>query len=94
MTVQRRSFLRRMMLGEERPHTEREEKVLNYVVHRINDGAPLHEIVREDYVVRNCSQREIDDILRCPELVRASRSRLERAFLSGELAPSSLRRRL
>jgi hypothetical protein len=91
---QRRPFLQRMLFGDGGDHTEREEKVLSYVVHRINDGAPLREIVREDYVVRNCSEQEIDRILNDPELVQACRRRLERAFESGELDPRSAARRM
>jgi hypothetical protein len=66
---------------------EREEKVLRYVVHRINEDADLHEVLREPYVQRNCSQAEIEEIINNPDLVHAAREHMEEAFGSGELAP-------
>jgi hypothetical protein len=43
--------------------------------------------VQEDYVRRNCTQAEIDEIVNAPELVHACRERMEEAFRSGELDP-------
>jgi hypothetical protein len=70
---------------------EREEKVLRYIIHRINEDADLHEVLLEPYVQRNCSQEEIDEIVNNPELVHAAREQLEQAFGSGELAPGHQR---
>jgi hypothetical protein len=67
---------------------EHEEKVLQYIIHRIGQGADLHEVLREPYVRRNCSQAEIDEIASSVELVHACREHLERTFHSaGELDP-------
>ena len=66
---------------------EREEKVLQYIIHRMNEDADLHEVLQEDYVLRNCSQGEIDEIINNPELVHAAREHMEQIFGSGELAP-------
>ena len=66
---------------------EREEKVLRYVIHRIDEDADLHEVLREPYVQLNCSRAEIDEIINNPELVHAAREHMEQAFGSGELAP-------
>ena len=83
----RASSLRKIFLGTHvRP--EREEKVLRYVIHRTNEGALLHDVVGEDYVRRNCSQAEIEKIVKDPELVHACREHLWRTFGSGELTPS------
>jgi hypothetical protein len=71
---------------------EREEKALRYVIHRINEDADLHEVLREPYVRRHCSQIEIDEIAVNPELVHAAREHLERAFGSGVLDPKRRRR--
>ena len=92
-----------MPTGEERAHgslreiffgspvrAERQEKVLRYIVHRTNEGAPLHDVVGEDYVRRNCSQGEIDGIVNDPELVHACRERLWRTFESDELDPDAV----
>ena len=65
----------------------REEKVLRYIIHRMDENADLHEVVREPYVRRNCSQGEIDEILSSPELVHACREHMEQVFSSGELDP-------
>ena len=73
---------------------EREEKVLRYIIHRVNESAPLHDVVQEDYVRRNCSQAEIDEIVNAPELIHACREHLEEAFRSGELDPGRRRRSL
>ena len=64
---------------------EREEKVLRYIIHRIDEDADLHEVLREPYVQRNCSEVEIDEVSNNPELVHAVREHLEEAFRSGEL---------
>ena len=82
----RQPLLRRMLFGDS-SRNRREEKVLAYIIHRINAEARLHDVVREDYVRRNCSQNQIDDILKDPELVHACRQHLWQTFKSGELSP-------
>jgi hypothetical protein len=66
---------------------EREEKVLRYIIHRINEDASLQDVLREPYVRRNCSRGEIDEIEGRPELVHAAREHMEQVFRSGELDP-------
>ena len=88
----RESILKRMIFGDS-THTEREEKVLEYIIHRMSKGTRLHEVVQEDYVRRNCSQDEVDEIIKDPELVHASREHLWQTFRSGELDPSHRRLR-
>ncbi len=66
---------------------EHEEKVLQYIIHRINQDADLHEVLQEPYVRRNCSPAEIGEITSGPELVHAARKHLEQTFRSGELHP-------
>ena len=73
---------------------EREEKVLRYLIHRLDADTDLREVLREPYVRRNCSQAEIDEIVNAPELVHACREHLEEAFRSGELDPGRRRRSL
>ena len=68
------------MFGSARgSRAEREEKVLRYIIHPINEGAHLHD--------------EIDEILRNPELVHAFREHPEQVLESGELAPPTSRKR-
>jgi hypothetical protein len=66
---------------------EHEEKVLHYIIDRIDQGADLYRVPSEPYVRRNCSQAEIDEIASSAELVHACREHLERNFRSGELVP-------
>jgi hypothetical protein len=82
----REPFLKRMFFGNSN-HTEREEKVLEYIIHRMSEGTRLHDVMQEDYVRRNCSQDEVREIIKDPELVHACRKHLWQTFRSGELDP-------
>jgi hypothetical protein len=81
------SFWERLVVGTGNfPGSERERKVLDYLVYRIREGANLHEVLQEDYVRRNCTQDEVHGLIDGgPQLAHAARERLERAFESGEL---------
>ena len=49
-------FWERLMFGREHgPRAEREEKVLQYIIHRVDADAELHDVLQESYVRRNCS---------------------------------------
>ena len=63
---------------------DREEKGLNYIIHRIDQDSNLHEVLQEPYVRRNCTREEI---VSSAELVHACREHLEQLFRSGELDP-------
>jgi hypothetical protein len=82
----REPLLKRMFFGNSN-HTEREEKVLEYIIHRMSKGTRLHDVMHEDYVRRNCSQDELHEIIKDPELVHACREHLWQTFRSGELDP-------
>jgi hypothetical protein len=81
-----RSFFGQFFFGSNPSRAEREEEVLRYVIHRIYQDVPLHNVFPEEYVQRNCSQVEIDQIAANPEFVHAAREIMERAFGWGELA--------
>jgi hypothetical protein len=68
--------------------SEREERVLEYIVHRIGDGGSLKDVTQEEYVRRNASPTEVDDILEHPRLVEAAREKMHKDFSSGKLYPS------
>ena len=70
---------------------ERQEKVLRYIIHRIDEDVALHKVVEEPYVRRNCSEVEMDEIRSNPELIHAAREHLKQAFRSGELHPKRYR---
>ena len=85
---EQRSYWERMVFGTGHGfRAEREEKVLRYINHRIDADVALRDVLQEPYVRRNCSQDEIEEILRKPELVHHCREHLARVFGSGELDP-------
>jgi hypothetical protein len=88
----REPFLKKWFFGSS-ARAEREEKVLQYIIHRMNDETPLHDVIREDYVRRNCSQDKIHELVNDPELVHACREHLWQTFRSGELEPGRGRRK-
>jgi hypothetical protein len=69
-------------------HSAREERVVEYIIHRLGEGAGLQEIVGEEYVRRNASAAEVDEICSKPELVQAAREHMEQDFRSGEIDPT------
>ena len=79
-----RSFWDRLFGDFESP---REERVVEYISHRIGEGANLQEVLGEEYVRRNASPAEVEDILQNPRLVEAARLHMQRDFASGELDP-------
>jgi len=82
------SFWETLIAGTgEGPEAERKQKVLHYVIHRLKGEASLREVLREEYVRRNCGPLEIEEILVDPELVHAARGHMEETFRSGELDP-------
>jgi hypothetical protein len=68
-------------------HYEREQRVLEYICHRISDGAHLRDIVQEEYVRRNASQAEVEEILENPRLVETAHEQMRQDFSSSELDP-------
>jgi hypothetical protein len=49
------SVFGQVFFGSNPSRAEREEKVPRYTIHRINEDANLHEVLREPYVQSNCS---------------------------------------
>jgi hypothetical protein len=64
--------------------SQRQEKVLQYILGRMNESAPLQEVLQEEYVRRNCSRSELEQIVRSPELIGAARDQLGESFRSDE----------
>jgi hypothetical protein len=84
---ERRSFWNRLF-GGSRNSSAREERVLQYIIHRVGDGAKLQDVVQEDYVRRNATSDEVKEICSNPRLVASARESLERDFSSGDLDPN------
>jgi hypothetical protein len=70
-----------------RTSNERERKVIEYIIHRIGEGAHLRDVLGEEYVRRNASPEEVEDILDNPRLVEAARESMRDDFSSGDLDP-------
>ena len=68
-------------------HSAREQRVIEYIAHRLADGVGLQEILEESYVRRLASPIEAEEICSKPELIQAARERMEQDFRSEELDP-------
>jgi hypothetical protein len=62
----------------------RQQKVSDYMIARMEEEVPLQEVIREDYVRRNCSQAEVEQIVGTPEFIEKARERLGESFRSEE----------
>jgi hypothetical protein len=83
MSEQRSSFWQRLFGGDRGSSlSQRQQKVLGYMIGRLDKDVPLQEVLREDYVRRNCSQQELERIISHPEFVQAARARLGESFRS------------
>lgn len=71
--------------------SEREEKVLEYIIHRIGDGAHLADVTQEEYVRRNASPDEVREIVSNPRLVQSARERMGQDFAAGGSLDPSVR---
>jgi hypothetical protein len=87
---EKRSFWDRLF-GRKQP-SAREERVVEYIVHRLGEGAHLGDVVKDEYVRRNASPLEIEEISADPRLVEAARQHLRQDFGSGELDPGKRQR--
>ncbi len=88
MVEERQSFWERFFRQPLTFHSdEREQKVIEYITHRISEGAHLRDVLQEEYVRRNASSEEIETILDNPRLVETAREEMHKDFSSGELDP-------
>jgi hypothetical protein len=84
--TERPSFWQRLFGGTRTSSlSQRQEKVLKYIINRINEDVPLHDILQEEYVRRNSTQTEREQILSSPKLVEAARERLGESFRSDDI---------
>jgi hypothetical protein len=85
----KRSFWDRLFGTDNR--SGRQDKVLEYIIHRIEDGANLREVLQEEYVRRNATSDEVQSILENPRLIEAAGEQLREDFSSGKLDPRQKR---
>ena len=90
---ERRSFWNRLFGGSR--SSARVEKILQYMIHRIEKGAKLQQVVQVDYVRRNATPDEVKETCSNLRLVAAAREGLEHDFSSvavcSGIDPSSYR---
>ena len=77
--------------GSRRP--ARIERVVEYVAHRLGQGARLEEAIQEEYVRRQTSPHELDLVVSDPRIVEAARGRMHQEFGSKAMSPRGHRRR-
>ena len=87
MSQERQSFWARLFKPPHHYKAYRERRVLEYIIHRLGDGAHLRDVMQEQYVRRYLSLEEVEDILQNPKLVEGARKKMEEYFSSGELDP-------
>lgn len=89
MAEEKQSFWQMLLSG--RVSTERERKVLEYICHRVGNGAHLRDVMQEEYVRRHASSDEVQDILDNPRLVETAHEKMREDFSSGYLDPKPSR---
>ena len=52
-------------------HVSQKERAREYIVHRVHQGGRLSDVLQEEYVRSNCSQDELDEIVRDPRLIES-----------------------
>ena len=62
----------------------RQQKVSDYILARMEKDVPFRQVLREDYVRRNCSQAEVERLVSAPEFIESARQRLGETFRSEE----------
>lgn len=90
MQEQKRSLWDRVwmrLFGDSSRRSVRMEKVIGYVVHRLDDGMRLDEALQEEYVRRQTSSDEVEQILDDQRIVEAARRRMHREIGSEEMSP-------
>lgn len=79
--AERRSIWKRIFGGRESGSlSPRQDKVLRYITRRLGEGETLAEVIDEEYVRRNCSKAEVDQIIRHPDLIESAREQLGEAL--------------
>ena len=87
MDKEKQSFWERLFKPPHHYHADRERKVLDYIIHRVGDGAHLRDVLQEEYVRRYLTPEEAEDILQNPQLIETAREKMVEYFSSGELDP-------
>jgi hypothetical protein len=79
------SFWETLFMPPHHYKADRERMVLEYIIHRVGEGAHLRDVMQEEYVRRHLYQDEVEDILQNPKLVESARKKMEEYFSSAQL---------
>lgn len=64
--------------------SRREEKVRQYIIHRLSQGASLQEILDDEFVRRHSSRTEVEAIISDSEVIRSAREGMADSFGDAE----------
>ena len=96
MLEEKRSFWERAwarIFGDGSRRPARIERVVEYVAHRLGQGARLEEAIHDEYVRRQTSPHEVGQVVSDPRIVEAARGRMHQEFGSKELSTRRRSRR-
>jgi len=79
-------FFRELLLSG-RASTVREKMVLEYICHRVGNGAHFRDVIKEEYIRRNASPDEVQNILENPRLVETTHEKMRGDFSPGHFDP-------
>ncbi len=85
MRAKKQSLQELLLRG--RASTDRENQVIEYICHRVGNGAHFRDVIQEEYVRRTASPDEVQNILDNPRLVKTAHEKMRDDFSSGHLAP-------
>lgn len=88
MAKKKQAFREMLLSGQ--ASTEREKKILEYVCYRVGNGAHFRDVIHEEYVRRNPSADETQNMLGNPRLVETAHEKMCEDFSSGQLDPKPL----
>ncbi len=86
MPANNKQSFRELLLRGRAP-TEREQKVLEYICHRVGEGAHFAEVTQEEYVRRNASPVWVQYTRDNPRVVATAHEKMRDDFSSGHLNP-------
>jgi hypothetical protein len=69
------------------------ERVVEYVAHRLGQGARLEEAIQDKYVRRQTSPHEVGQVVSDPRIIEAARGRMHQEFGSKEMPTTRRSRR-
>ncbi len=93
---EKRSFWERAwarIFGDGSRRPARIERVIEYVAHRLGQGTHLEDVMQEEYVRRQTSPHEVEQVVSDPRIVEAARGRMHREFGSKEMSTTRRSRR-